>query len=328
MRRRDFIAVIGGAELWSLIAHAQQPEHTRRIGVLIAFPENDPNTQAYVTAFAQALARLGWVEGKNIRTDYRFAAGDPALFKTYAAELVSLSPDVILGSPGPVVPSLREQTRTIPIVFVLGGPVELGFVQSLARPGGNITGFIAFDAPMMGKWLQLLKEVAPSVTRVAVIFNPDTAPHAPLFNRAIQAAAPSFEITVTLAPVHDDAAIEDAIGAQSREPGGGLISLPDSFMSTHRDVIIAAATRHRLPLMGSGDAWPRAGALMSYSFDTVDLFAQAASYIDRILKGASPADLPVQQPTKYSLVINLKTAKALGLTVPATMIDLADEVIE
>jgi putative tryptophan/tyrosine transport system substrate-binding protein len=327
VRRRDFTAVIGGAALWSLTGHAQQPEHTRRIGVLIAFPENDPNTQAYVTAFAQALARLGWIEGKNIRIDYRFAAGDPALFKSYAAELVGLSPDAILASTPPAVAALREQTRTIPIVFLLGN-LELGFVQSLARPGGNITGFSAYDAPMMGKWLQLLKEVAPSVTRVAVIFNPDTAPHAPLFNRAIQAAAPSFGITVTLAPVHDDAAIEEAIGAQAREPGGGLISLPDSFISAHRDVIIAAATRHRLPLLGSGDAWTRAGALMSYSFDTADLFAQAASYIDRILKGASPADLPVQQPTKFSLIINLKTAKALGLTVPPTILDLADEVIE
>jgi putative ABC transport system substrate-binding protein len=328
LKRRALLTALGAAAAWPLAGRAQQPERVRRIGVLIAFPENDPNTQADVTAFAQALAGFGWVEGKNIRTDYRFAAGGAALFKTYAAELVSLSPDVILGSPGPVVLPLREQTRTIPIVFVLGGPVELGFVQSLARPGGNITGFIAFDAPMMGKWLQLLKEVAPSVTRVAVIFNPDTAPHAPLFNRAIQAAAESFGITVTLAPVHDDASIEEAIGAQAREPGGGLISLPDSFISAHRDVIIAAATRHRLPLMGQSGSWTRGGALMSYSFDPVDLFAQAASYIDRILKGASPGDLPIQYPTKYSLVINLKTAKALGLTVPPSMLDLADEVIE
>ena len=328
LRRREFIAALGGAAAWPLAGYAQQPEHTRRIGVLIAFRENDPDTQAYVTAFAQALARLGWIEGKNIRIDYRFAAGDPTLFKSHATELIGLSPDAILASTPPAVAALREQTRTIPIVFLLGDPVELGFVQSLARPGGNITGFSAYDAPMMGKWLQLLKEVAPSVTRVAVIFNPDTALSAPSFNRAIQAAAPSFAITVTLAPVHDDAAIEEAIGAQAREPEGGLISLPNSFNTTHRDVIIAAATRHRLPLMGSGDAWPRAGALMSYSFDTVDLFAQAASYIDRILKGASPADLPVQQPTKYSLVINLKTAKALGLTVPPGMLDLADEVIE
>jgi putative ABC transport system substrate-binding protein len=206
-------------------------------------------------------------------------------------------------------------------------PVGLGFVQSLARPGGNVTGFGAFDAPIIGKWLQLLKDVAPSVTRVAVIFNPDTTPFAPLFNREIEAAAPSFGMTVTLAPVRNDAAIEEAIATQAREPGGGLINLPDSFNVTHRDVIIAAAARHRLPDIGTPQ-FPRAGGLMSYAFDPVDVHAQAATYIDRILKGANPADLPVQQPTKYSLVINLKTAKALGLTVPPGMLDLADEVIE
>ena len=247
--------------------------------------------------------------------------------KTYAAELVGLSPDAILATPPPAVAALREQTRTIPIVFLLGDPVELGFVQSLARPGGNITGFSAYDAPMMGKWLQLLKEVAPRVTRVAVIFNPGTAPGAPLFNRGIEAAALSLGVTVALAPVHDDAGIEEAIASQAREPGGGLICLPNSFNTTHRDAIIAAAERHRLPLIGTRD-FPTSGGLMSYSFDTVDLYAQAASYIDRILKGASPADLPVQQPTKYSLIINLKTAKALGLTIPERMLEIADEVIE
>ena len=223
---------------------------------------------------------------------------------------------------------MRQQTRTIPIVFVfVGDPVGQGFVQSLARPGGNITGFSSFDTALLGKWLQLLKEIAPGVTRVTVIFNPDTTPFDAFFNRGIEAAAPSFGMTVTLAPVHDDAAIEEAIAAQAREPGGGLISLPDSFNDAHRDVIIAAATRHRLPLIGTSP-FSRAGGLMSYWFDPVDLYAQAASYIDRILKGASPADLPVQQPTKYSLIINLKTAKALGLTVPQSILARADEVIE
>ena len=277
-----------------------------------------------MSACADALGRFGWAEGKNIRIDYCFAAGD---YKTYATELVGLAPDAILATPGTVVAALREQTRTIPIVFVLvPDPVELGFVQSLARPGGNVTGFSSYDAPIMGKWLQLLKEVASSIRRVAVIFNPDTA-FDRLYNRAIEAAAPSLGMTVTLAPVHDDTAIEEAIAAQAREPGGGLISLPDSFNTRHRDVIIAAAARHRLPLIGTPD-FPGAGALMSYAFDPVDLHAQAASYIDRILRGASPADLPVQQPTKYSLSINLKAAKALGLTVPPAMLDLADEVIE
>ena len=328
MRRREFITVLGGAALWPLAAYTQQLERMRRVGVLITFPENDPLSQTIVTAFAEALGRFGWVEGKNIRVDYRFAAGDPALFKTYAAELVGLSPDAILASTPQAVAAVRQQTRTIPNVFVLViDPVGLGFVQSLARPGGSITGFSAYDPPVMGKWLQLLKEVAPKVTRVAVIFNPDTTASR-LFNSAIEAAAPSFGITVALAPVHDDAGIEEAIATQAREPGGGLICLPDSFIVTHRDVIIAAAARYGLPLFGSSEVFPRSGALMSYFFDIVGVYAQAASYIDRILKGASPADLPVQQPTKYSLIINLKTAKALGLTVPPSMLDLADEVIE
>jgi len=221
------------------------------VGVLVPWRENDPTAQAMLTAFARALERFGWVEGKNIRIDYRFAAGDPALFKTYAAELVGLSPDAILASTLPAVAALREQTRTIPIVFVLlVDPVGLGLVQSLARPGGNITGFSGYDAPMMGKWLQLLKEIAPRVTRVAVLFNPDTAPYAPLLNREIEAAAPSFGMTVTLAPVRDGAAIEEAIANQARAPGGSLIGLPDPFVGTHSDVIIAAANRYSLPLVG------------------------------------------------------------------------------
>jgi ABC-type uncharacterized transport system substrate-binding protein len=325
VRRREFIAVLGGgaATLWPVPGHAQQPELIRRVGWLLGFFENDPQTQAYVTAFAKALGRFGWVEGKNIRIDYRFAAGDPTLFKTYAAELVGLMPDAILASTTPAAKALHERTRTIPIVYVLGSdPVGQGLVQSLARPGGNITGFSAYDAPMFGKWAQLLKEVAPGVTRVAIIFNPDTAP---FFNPSIDAVA-SFGMAVIPAPVHDDAAIEEGIAAQAREPGGALICLPDSFNVTHRDVIIAAAIRRRLPLIGTIE-FPRAGGLMSYTWDPVDLHAQAASYIDRILKGAKPADLPIQYPTKFSLIINLKTAKVLGLTVPQSL-QRADEVIE
>ena len=328
MRRRGFIAVLGAAAAWPLAGHAQQPERMRRVGVLMAFSENDPLARASVNAFTQALGRLGWIEGKNIQIDYRFAAGDPALSAADAAELVGLSPDAILATSTPSVATLRQQTRAIPIVFVrVSDPVGQGFVQSLARPGGNITGFSAFDAPLMGKWLELLKEVAPRVTRVSVIFNPDTAPAATFFSRAIEAAAPSLGMTVTLALVHDDPGIEEAIASQAREPGGGLVCLPDSFNITHRDVIIVGAARHSLPLISTVE-FPRAGGLMSYMFDPVDLHAQAASYIDRILRGANPSDLPVQQPTKYSLVINLKTAKALGLTVPPSMLDLADEVIE
>jgi putative tryptophan/tyrosine transport system substrate-binding protein len=322
--RREFIAVVGGAAAWSLAGHAQQPERIRRIGVLTPWPEN--KARSSMTAFAQALERFGWVEGKNIRIDWRFAAGDPALFTSYAAELVSLSPDAILAGSTPAVEALQQQTPTIPIVFVLVvDPVGQGLVKSLARPGGNITGFSAIDPPIMGKWLQLLKEIAPSVTRVAVIFSPDT-PSSALFNRAIAAAAPSLGVTVTFAAVHDDAGIEEAVAAQAREPGGGLIDVPSPFTDTHRNEIIAAAARHGLPGIGAGHA--RAGGLMSYWVDPVDVYAQPASYIDRILRGASPADLPVQQPTKYSLIFNLKAAKALGLTVPPAMLDLADEVIE
>jgi putative tryptophan/tyrosine transport system substrate-binding protein len=284
--------------------------------------------RASVTAFVQALRRFGWVEGQNIRIDYRFAAGDPTLLKAYAAELVGMSPDAILTGGSAAVAALQQQTRTIPIVFAdMGDPVGQGFLQSLARPGANISGFGANDPTLLGKWLQLLKEIAPRVTRVAVIFNPDTALFAPLFNREIEAAAPSVAMTVTLATVRDNAGIEEAIAAQAHEPSGGLISLPDSFNTTHRDVIIAAAARHNLPLVGTPD-FPGAGGLMSYMFDPVDLHAQAASYIDRILRGGNAAGLPVQRPTKFSLVINLKTAKALGLTIPPSMLDLADEVIE
>jgi putative ABC transport system substrate-binding protein len=329
VRRRQFVTVLAGAAAWPVIGHGQQSERVRRVGVLLPFLKNDPLTQTAVAAFANALRSLGWIEGENIRIDYRFAGGDSALFRAYAAELVDLSPDAMLAGTPLAVDALRQRTRTVPIVFVLiQDPVGLGFVQSLAPPGRNMTGFGAVDPPIMGKWLQLLKEVAPSITRVAVIFNPDTQPYAAFFTRAIEAAAPSVGMTLTLAPVHDNAGIEEAIALEAREPGGGLISLPDPFMAAHRDVIIAGANRHGLPLIGTSDLFPRAGALMSYFIDPVEPFAGAASYIHRILKGASPADLPVQYPTKYSLVINLKTARALGLTVPPSMLDLADEVIE
>jgi putative tryptophan/tyrosine transport system substrate-binding protein len=327
MRRREFVIMLGGAAAWPLNGRAEQPERMRRIGVLMLWAENDPLAQTSMTVFAQALGRFGWVAGKNIRIDYRFAAGDPALFKTYAAELVGLMPDVILASTTPGIAALRNETRTIPIVFVfVADPVGQGFVQSLARPGGNVTGFSSFDTALLGKWLQLLKEVAPGLTRVAAIFNPDTTPYA-FFSRDFGPAGTSLGVIVTPAPVHSDSAIEEAIAAQARDSGGGLMSLPDSFTDAHRDLIIAAAARHRLPLIATS-TFPRSGGLMSYWYNPVELYAQAASYIDRILKGARPADLPVQNPTKYSLIINLKTAKALGLTIPDQLLELADEVIE
>jgi putative tryptophan/tyrosine transport system substrate-binding protein len=326
MRRRRFITVLAGTAAWPLAGNAQQSERVRRIGALYFFAQNDASSQAFAAAFTQALGRLGWRENENIRIDSRFAAGDLALFKQYAAQLVGLAPDAILASTGPAAFVVREQTHTIPIVFVIvPDPVTLGLVQSIAHPGGNITEFASYDASIVGKWLQLLKEAVPAVTRAAIIFNPATAFVLPL-DREI-AAAQSFGVTATLAPVRDDKAVEEVIAAQAREPGGGLICLPDSFNVAHSEVIIAAADRHHLPLI-SFEGIARAGGLMSYWFNTVELHAEAASYIDRILKGADPGDLPVQYPTKYSLIINLKTAKALGLTIPERVLDIADEVIE
>jgi putative ABC transport system substrate-binding protein len=329
-RRRDLLAMLAVmVPLPRLAAAAQQSDRVRRVGWLVPLPEDDPITRESVEAFASGLKDLGWVAGKNIRIDYCFAAGDPALYKACAAQLVRASPDILLAGASPAVAPLQEQTRSIPIVFVhVADPVALGFVRSLARPGRNLTGFATFDPPIMGKWLQLLKEVSPNITHVAVIFNPQTAPFAPLFNDAIAAAAPSFGMTVTLAPVREEGEIWKAAAVEARKPGGGLITLPESFAVTHRRAIIAAANRYRLPLMGAGDSAPRDGGLMSYWFDAIAMHGQAASYIDRILRGASPADLPIQRPTKYSLIINLKTAKALGLTVPQSTLARADEVVE
>ena len=329
MRRREFIAGLGSvAAAAPLAVHAQQRERLRRLGLPMPWLETEPLAPASVAAFKQELGRLGSVEGTNIRIDYRFAKGDPALIKEYAAELVGMSPDAILASTNDIIAALQQQTHTIPIVFALvADPVGFGFVQSFAHPGGNITGFNSYPEPMAGKWLQLLKEVAPSITRVAVIYSGDIARFAAFYNGIIEAAAPSFGLTVVQAPVYDDAGIEETLAAFASEPGGSVIALPNSFDTTHGSVIIAAALRHGLPLLGTPD-FPRRGGLLSYSLDLVERHAQAAGYVDRILRGANPADLPVQQPTKFSLIINFKTARALGLTVPPNMLDLADEVIE
>ena len=329
MHRRSFISLVGGAAAWPLASAAQQVEGLRRIGVLIPWPENDPLAKASVAAFERALANFGWVAGRNIQLSYCYAAADPARFKACATQLVSLKPDAILASSAPALAALRDQSHTIPLVFVLvPDPVGMGFVQSLAQPGGNITGFTLYDPSLMGKWLEMLKETAPGTRHVAVIFNPDTTPYAPLFNRAIKEAAPSFELTVTLAPVHSDSEVEGAVAAVAGEPGGGIINLPESWSVSHRTAIIAATARHGLPLMGGTELFPRAGGLISYWFDAVDVHAQAARYIDSILKGAKPADLPIQDPTRLMLIINLKTAKALGLTVPQVLLATADEIIE
>jgi len=330
MKRREFITLLGSAAAtWPLAARAQQPERMRRIGVLMAFAEDDQETKARLAAFRQALQTLGWIEGRNIHIDYRFAGGDPARVQDYVAELVNAAPDLIVGHSTPVAAALKQATSTIPIVFAaVNDPLGQGFVANLAHPGRNITGFAFIELTVVGKWLELLKEIAPSLRRVALIFNPQTAPHFPVYLRELGAAPARLAAELTAAPVRDEAEIEAAIAALAREPGGGLIAAGDVFTNAHRALIMALAERHRLPAVYSLRQTVAEGGLMSYGPDGVDVVRRSASYVDRILKGAAPAELPVQQPTKYELVINLKTAKALGLDVPPMLLGRADEVIE
>ncbi len=330
MKRREFITLLGSAAAaWPLAARAQKGERMRRIGLLQGLAESDPETQARTVAFRQALEALGWTEGRNIRIDYRFAGGDLARVQAYATELVNAAPDLIVGLSTPVAAALKQATRTIPIVLaVVNDPLGQGFVASLARPGGNITGFAYIEFTMVGKWLELLKEMAPGVKRVALIFNPLTAPYYPVFLRELGAAPARLGVELASAPVRDEAEIEAAIAALAREPAGGLIAAPDPFINSHRALIMALAERHRLPAVYSFREFVAEGGLMSYGPDTIDIIRRSASYVDRILKGAAPAELPVQQPTKFELTINLKTAKALGLNVPVFLQQRADEVIE
>ena len=330
MKRREFITLFGGAAAWPLATRAQQPERIRRIGVLMGLPENDPDTDARLAGFREGLERLGWLEGHNIHIDYRFApAGAQAPVR--AKELVALQPDVILANSTPVTAALQRETRTIPIVFtgVTADPIGEGFVTSLARPGGNVTGLLLFETSINGKWLAMLKEIAPRLARAAFVFNPKTTPYYVYHLRAAEAAASSLGIELVFSPIGNTAAeIEGAIESFARVPNGGLLLLPDSNSILHRDLIIALAAQYRLPAVYSDRFFVAAGGLMCYSTNRVDQFRQAASYIDRILRGAKPADLPVQAPTKYETVVNLKTAKALGLTVPPGLLVAADVVIE
>jgi putative ABC transport system substrate-binding protein len=334
MRRREFITLLGGAAvapslLWPLAARAQQADRVRRIVFLHALAENDPEAPARVVAFRQGLEALGWVENRNIQIAHRFSGGDFDRMQAYTAELVRSTPDLIVASSSPVIAALKQATRTIPIVFSLvNDPLGQGFIANQARPGANITGFTFVDFPMIGKWLELLKEIAPGVTRIMLIFNPQTAPYYPVFLREFGAAAASLATELSAAPVRDGAEIEAAAAALAREPGGGLIAAPDPFVNAHRGVITALSKRHRLPAIYGFRRYVTEGALMSYGPDTVDIVRRSASYVDRILKGESPADLPVQSPTKYELAINFKTAKTLGLDVPPTLLARADEVIE
>jgi putative ABC transport system substrate-binding protein len=328
MKRREFIMLLGGAVAWPLAARAQQGEQMRRVGVLMPFAENDSDAQANITAFRQALQMLGWTDNRNVRIDYRWGGGEPERISAYVTELVGLKPDVILASSPLVLQPLLQETRSIPIVFTqITDPVGSGFVASLAHPGGNITGFAVAEFSMYGKSLEILKEAAPDVTRVAVLLNPEQVPQAGMW-RAIEAVAPSFRVQLTAADVRDSAQIERAISSFARELNGGLIVLPNVPTIVHRGLIIALAAQHRLPAVYTFRQFVTDGGLISYGPHRVDQYRQAAAYVDRILRGEKPADLPVQQPTKFELAINLKTAKALGLQIPDRLLALAEEVIE
>ena len=329
MRRREFITLLGGAAAaWPLAARAQQAERVRRIGVLMNLSADDPEGQARLAAFLQGLQQAGWSVGGNIRIDYRWGAGDAELFRKYAAELVALAPDVFLASGNPSVTALQQATRSVPIVFApIADPVASGFVESLARPGGNITGFSAFEYSISGKWLELLKELSPRVSRAAILRDLALS-HGSGQLGAIQSVAPSLRVELSPVSVGDAGALERAVAAFARSANGGLIVTPSPWAATHRDLIIALAARHRLPAVYCFRYFITSGGLISYGPDSIDPFRRAAAYVDRILKGEKPADLPVQAPTKYELVINLKTAKALGIDVPPTLLARADEVIE
>jgi len=329
MRRREFITLLGGAATaWPLAARAQQSERMRRVGALSPLPADDPGAKARIAAFLEGLAQLGWTDGRNVRIDTRWGAGDNDRIRRYAAELVALEPDVILATATATVAPLQQATRTVPIVFAsVIDPVGAGFVASMARPGGNITGFTVFEYGISGKWLELLKQIAPGVTRAAVIRDSAIVSGIGQF-AAIQGAAPLFGVEVSPVSVRDAGEIERGITEFVRGSNGGLIVPGATLATINRDLIIALAARHRLPAVYSDRAFIIRGGLISYGPDRVDQHRRAAGYVDRILKGEKPADLPVQAPTKYELVLNLKTAKALGIEVPPTLLARADEVIE
>jgi ABC-type uncharacterized transport system substrate-binding protein len=329
MKRREFVRLFVGAVTWPLAAHAQQREGIRRIGVLMNLAESDLEGQARITAFREALGKLGWTEGRELHIEYRWFAGDAVRARAYAAELVKLKPEVIFASATSSLVPLQRETRTVPIVFAqLTDPVGGGFVASLARPGGNITGFAQYEYSIGAKWVELLKQIAPQVTRVAVIYDEANQSEAQGTLPVIGAAARSFGMQIAAYAVRDAAEIERAIQEFTREPNGGLIPLPAPVTAVHRDLIISLATRHRLPNVYAYRYYPASGGLASYGIDNIELHRRAASYVDRILKGEKPGDLPVQQATKFELVINLKTAKALGLDPPISLLARTDEVIE
>jgi putative ABC transport system substrate-binding protein len=329
IRRRDFITLLGGAAAWPLAARAQQGERMRRIGVLSNLASDDPEGQTRNATFLQALQELGWTDGRNVRIEIRWGAGDPNLYRRYAMELVAFAPDVVVATAGSAVPALLEATRSIPIVFAqTPDPVGSGYVSSLARPGGNATGFAQFEFGLSAKWLELLKQIAPRVTRVGVFRDVIYAANGIPQFAAIQAVAPSLGVELTAIGVRNRAEIERGINEFVRGPTDGLIVTASALTAVHRDLIFSLAASHHLPAVYPFRYFVTAGGLISYGPDTIDQYRRAADYVDRILKGEKPADLPVQAPTKYELVINLKTAKALGIEIPALVRARADEVIE
>ncbi len=331
MRRRDFIAGLGGAAVaWPFAARAQKAELVRRIGVLMPDDENDPEPKVWLSRFTQGLHDFGWTDGRNMRMDVRWATGDIDRMRMFAKELIDLQSDVILSNSTPVTAVLQRETRTIPIVFVaVADPVGNGFVAGLARPGGNVTGFISQEASMGGKWLQLLTEIAPIVKRAAMMFNPDTASGGGSYYLSpFEAAARSLKVASIPARVHNDAEIETVMSSLGRAPRGGLVVMPDAFLSIHSGPIISLAARNNVPAVYAASFYVRAGGLLSYGPDRADIYRRAAAYVNRILRGERPEELSVQVPTKFEFVVNLKTAKALGLDVPQSILLRADEVIE
>jgi putative ABC transport system substrate-binding protein len=329
VRRREFISLLGGAATaWPLAAKAQQGERVRRIGVLIASVESDPERQKDVKAFQDALQDLGWIDGRNIQIDIRWAPERESMQRS-AKDLVALQPHVILAPTTSATQAILQQTRTIPTIFAVSNdPVGSGFVQSFPRPGGNVTGFVNMEPTMASKWLELLKEIAPHVNRVAFLFNPVTAPYLDYYLNPLKAAAPSFGVQAIVAPIGDMSELETAVTAQAREPNGSVIMMPDFFTLSHRAEVTSLAARYRLPAVYPFRQFAQAGGLLSYGNDTTDNYRRAATYVDRVLKGTKPSELPVQAPVKFQLLINLKTAKAIGLTVPPSLLARADEVIE
>ena len=328
MRRREVITLLGGTMAWPLAARAQQPDRTRLVGVLMGFAESDPVAQSMVAAFRTALSKLGWTEGNNVRIELRWAGPDPDRINTMAKELADLRPDAILGQTTPVVRALAREMPTSPIVFVtVSDPIGSGFARSLARPGGNITGFTVDDSALGGKWVELLKQIAPATARVMLLFNP-AGPPLQFFLPSIQAAASSLNVQANVVTIHAKDEIEGVIAEQARDPGSGIVVLANAFNTTNRELIIELAALYRVPAIYFSAYCAQSGGLIGYGSDYVEQARQAAGYVDRILRGTKPADLPVQAPTKFELVINLKTAKGLGLEVPPMLLSLADAVIE